>query len=80
MNDADRLAQAAAEGVSDKAGEAREKFREVAERVRETCDELKEIGLVRARQADEVVRENPYQSIGVAFAAGLLLGWLVGRK
>jgi ElaB/YqjD/DUF883 family membrane-anchored ribosome-binding protein len=49
-------------------------------RVRETCDELKEIGLVRARQADEVVRENPYQSIGVAFAAGLLLGWLVGRK
>jgi ElaB/YqjD/DUF883 family membrane-anchored ribosome-binding protein len=33
-----------------------------------------------ARAADKVIRQNPYQAIGVAFGVGLLLGFLVKRK
>lgn len=34
----------------------------------------------RAKLADQVVREHPYPTIGVAFGLGLLLGFLVRRK
>lgn len=32
------------------------------------------------RAADEVIRSRPYQAIGAAFAVGLLIGVLAGRK
>jgi ElaB/YqjD/DUF883 family membrane-anchored ribosome-binding protein len=34
----------------------------------------------RAKAADRVVRDHPYQAIGLAFAVGLLIGVLVRRK
>ena len=34
----------------------------------------------RAKAADRVVREHPYQTIGLAFGLGLLIGVLVRRK
>ena len=33
-----------------------------------------------ARATDKVIREHPYQSIGLAFGLGLLIGVLVTRK
>jgi ElaB/YqjD/DUF883 family membrane-anchored ribosome-binding protein len=44
-------------------------------------DDLKEIvqraeegALVRARSVDKVVRDHPYQTVGIAFGVGLLIG------
>lgn len=34
----------------------------------------------RAKAADKVIREHPYQTIGLAFAVGLLIGILARRK
>jgi ElaB/YqjD/DUF883 family membrane-anchored ribosome-binding protein len=34
----------------------------------------------RAKVADKVIREHPYQTIGIAFALGVLIGALVRRK
>jgi ElaB/YqjD/DUF883 family membrane-anchored ribosome-binding protein len=34
----------------------------------------------RAKAADRVVRGHPYQTIGIAFGVGLLLGFLAKRK
>ena len=34
----------------------------------------------RAKAADRLVRDHPYQSIGVAFGLGLLIGVLARRK
>jgi ElaB/YqjD/DUF883 family membrane-anchored ribosome-binding protein len=34
----------------------------------------------RAKAADKVIRERPYQTIGVAFGLGLLIGFLARRK
>ena len=33
-----------------------------------------------AKATDKVIREHPYQSIGVAFGIGVLIGVLVTRK
>ncbi len=34
----------------------------------------------RAKAADKVIREHPYQTIGLAFGLGLLIGILARRR
>jgi len=34
----------------------------------------------RAKAADRVIRDHPYQTIGIAFGLGLLIGALARRK
>lgn len=34
----------------------------------------------RAKAADRVIRDHPYQTIGLAFGVGLLIGFLARRK
>jgi len=50
-------------------------------------DELKnmiqraeEKAVERAKAADRVIRDHPYQTIGLAFGLGVLLGVLIRRK
>ena len=57
---------------------------EVTERL---VDDLKEVihraqekAAEHAKAADKVIRERPYQTIGLAFGLGLLIGFLVRRK
>ena len=41
---------------------------------------LEEKAAQGARATDEVIRSHPYESLGVAFGVGLLVGSLVTRK
>jgi ElaB/YqjD/DUF883 family membrane-anchored ribosome-binding protein len=34
----------------------------------------------RAKAADRLVRDHPYQTIGMAFGIGLLIGFLASRR
>ena len=34
----------------------------------------------RAKAADRVIRDHPYQAIGLAFGVGALLGFLLARR
>ena len=34
----------------------------------------------RAKATNEVIREHPYETIGIAFGLGVLLGFLARRK
>jgi ElaB/YqjD/DUF883 family membrane-anchored ribosome-binding protein len=34
----------------------------------------------RAKAADRVIRDHPYQTIGIAFGLGLLIGIIARRK
>ncbi len=82
--DAEALLRATADDMSEKAKEARARLAVALERAKTTCTELQEEALSRAREAakkaDKVIREHPYESIGVAFGLGLLSGVLVARK
>ncbi len=33
-----------------------------------------------AKATDRAIREHPYQSLGIAFAAGVLIGCLIARR
>jgi ElaB/YqjD/DUF883 family membrane-anchored ribosome-binding protein len=82
--DAEDLLKATAGDVSDKAKEARTRVAAALERAKASCLHLQEQTLATARaaakKADTVIRDHPYESIGVAFGVGLLIGVLVTRK
>lgn len=82
--DAEDLLKATAGDVSEKAKDARARLTAALERARGTCENLQEQTLASARaaakKADTVIRDHPYESIGVAFGIGLLIGVLVGRR
>ena len=82
--DAQDLLKATAGDVSQKGQEVRARLSATLERAKATCDELQERTMATAKaaakKADAVVRDHPYESIGLAFGVGLLLGVLIGRK
>lgn len=80
VRDAELLMKATSENVGEKAREARERLNVALERAKVTCHELEEKALAGAKATDKVIREHPYESIGVAFGLGLLIGVLVTRK
>ena len=61
-------------------GELRAKLVAAIEKAKDVCDRLQEQTVAAAKASDKAVREHPYQSVGIAFGVGLLVGLLVGRS
>ena len=78
------LLKATAHDVSDQAREARSRVTAALERAKVTCTVLQEQAVATAKAArrytDLAIRAHPYDSIGVAFGVGLLMGVLVIRS
>ncbi|HEU0010100.1 MAG TPA: DUF883 family protein [Verrucomicrobiae bacterium] len=84
VRDSEDLLKATAGDVSEKAKEVRTRISSALERAKETCEQLQEqtadTARAAAKKADTAIRTHPYESIGVAFGVGLLIGVLVTRK
>lgn len=80
MRDSQELLHSTAGAVGDKATEVRERLTETLDSAKRTCNKLEDRAIQSAEAADKIVREHPYQSIGIAFGVGLLIGVLVSRK
>jgi ElaB/YqjD/DUF883 family membrane-anchored ribosome-binding protein len=52
----------------------------VVEELKAMIQRAEQTAVDRAKAADRLVRDHPYQTIGVAFGLGLLLGILARRK
>jgi ElaB/YqjD/DUF883 family membrane-anchored ribosome-binding protein len=52
----------------------------VLDRAKSLGRQLEHGASVGLRQADQVIRQHPYQSLGIAFAIGTLIGVLVNRR
>lgn len=78
--DTEELLKASAGEVGDKAREARARLTNALERAKESCECLQEKAVASAKAADKVIRAHPYQTIGIAFGVGVLIGVLVTRK
>jgi ElaB/YqjD/DUF883 family membrane-anchored ribosome-binding protein len=80
VQDAESLAKATASDLGDKAREARARLATSLESAKANFRRLEERAADGARATDEVIRSHPYESLGVAFGVGLLVGLLVSRK
>ena len=72
VSDLKVLARDAEELMKATAGQAGEKLAELRSRLT--------AALESAKATDRTIRDHPYESIGIAFGVGLLVGVLVGRK
>jgi ElaB/YqjD/DUF883 family membrane-anchored ribosome-binding protein len=60
--------------------EMRQRLSSAIETAKATYRRLEEKAITGAKAADKAIREHPYQSLGIAFELGLLVGVLVTRK
>ena len=82
--DAEELLRATAGQAGEKVAAARDRVQaslstakvKLVDAERAVVDKTKQ----GAKQADEYVRDNPWQAVGVAAAVGLVLGLLIGRR
>lgn len=79
-HDAEAILQATAGQAGEKMGELRARLSSALDSAKATCCRLEEKTIAGAKVADKTIREHPYESIGVAFGVGLLIGVLVGRR
>lgn len=78
--DAEAMLHATAGSAGDKISELRSRLSAALESAKATCHRLEDKAVAGAKAADQTIREHPYESIGVAFGVGLLIGVLVSRK
>jgi ElaB/YqjD/DUF883 family membrane-anchored ribosome-binding protein len=79
VQDAEDLIRATAGEVNEKTKQARARLTQTLEKAKETAQELQVKATEKAKVADEVIRQHPYESMGVAFGLGLLLGVIANR-
>jgi ElaB/YqjD/DUF883 family membrane-anchored ribosome-binding protein len=81
------LLREAEQALGDAAGEGGEKIEALRTRLRSALDNGAHLmerwrseAVRQAKQADQLVRDNPYYAIGIAAGVGALIGILVSRS
>jgi ElaB/YqjD/DUF883 family membrane-anchored ribosome-binding protein len=74
------LLAATANATEETVVEARDRLKSALEAARQTCDHVKAKAVAGAKATDKMIRENPYQALGIAFGVGALLGFLLSRR
>jgi ElaB/YqjD/DUF883 family membrane-anchored ribosome-binding protein len=80
VNDGEELLKAGVAELGERGTAAKEKLAAALEMAKETQRKLQERAIASARATDRAIREHPYESIGIAFGVGLLLGVILNRK
>lgn len=84
MRDAEALIKATSAQTGEKIQEVRAQAEASLRQARERLTQLEDEALQRAREVadatEEYVRENPWQSLGIAAGIGLVLGILISRR
>ena len=82
--DAEELQKMTAGQVGDKATELRGRMQTRLEQAKAELARVQAAAVVKAKEAgqatDAYVRENPWQAVGIAAGAGLLIGMLISRR
>ena len=82
--DAEELLRATASQAGEKVSVARERIQAslatAKVKLSDAEQALLEKSKLAAKATDEYVRENPWQAVGIAAAAGLVLGVLISRR
>ncbi len=80
VDDARALIAATADVAQEKVVRARQRLADTMETAKDTYALVQTKTIAGARATDKMVRAKPYQSAGVAFGIGALIGFLMGRR
>jgi ElaB/YqjD/DUF883 family membrane-anchored ribosome-binding protein len=79
-HDAEAMLSATAGQAGEKVSELRSRLNASLEAAKATYRRIEERTIAGAKVADKTIREHPYETAGVAFGIGLLIGVLVSRR
>jgi len=77
VQDAEELVEASGEKLSPR---SKAELENALERVKTRGERIKQQALAGARATDRVIRQYPYQSLGVVFGLGFILGAVLRRR
>jgi ElaB/YqjD/DUF883 family membrane-anchored ribosome-binding protein len=84
VSDAEELLRATASQAGEKVAVARERIQVSLANAKVKLSEAERAALEKAKEAakvtDQYVQDNPWQAVGIAAAAGFVLGLLIGRR
>ena len=80
IQDSEDLLAATADNAGERLKEVRARLSHALENARGTAHQLEIKAVEKAKAADKVIRDHPYQSIGIAFGVGVLVGLVIGRS
>lgn len=78
--DAQALLTATAHTAEEKVVAARKRLNDAIERGKQTWNDVQEKAVAGAKATDQLIRDHPYQSLGIAFGVGALIGCLLSRR
>jgi len=78
--DARALMAATADVAGEKVAEARNRLALALESGKEIYSQVRDKAADGVRVADQAVRENPYQAIGIALGVGAVIGYVVAGR
>jgi|ERR1035441_2568197 ElaB/YqjD/DUF883 family membrane-anchored ribosome-binding protein len=79
-DDARALMAATADVAGDKVAEARRRLAAALDSGKQAFGRVREKAVESAKAADQLVRDNPYQTLVIAFGVGAVMGYLLGRR
>jgi len=84
MNDAEALLRATSTQTGEKIQEVRARAEESLRQAKVRLTQMEEEAMKRAREVaqatEDYVRDNPWQSVGIAAGVGVLVGLLLSRR
>ena len=80
IHDAEELIKTTADGMGETAKQARDQLTNAVDATKQSLESFEERATEGAKAADRMIRDHPYESIGIAFGIGLLFGALVNRR
>jgi len=79
VEDARALVAATADVAGGKVAEARKRLAAALDSSKELIGRARHKAVEHAKAADQVVRDNPYQTVVIAFGVGAVIGYLAAR-
>lgn len=84
INDAEQLTKETAGELNGRAKEVRDqlavRLKDAKVQLEQLESTVRERAVEGAKETDKVIREHPYETLGIAFGVGLLAGVLLNRK
>jgi len=80
IDDVQELLAATSHIAEDHVVEARKRLATALENGRGFLDDAREKAVSRAKATDRVIRDHPYEAIGIALGVGALVGLLLRRR
>jgi ElaB/YqjD/DUF883 family membrane-anchored ribosome-binding protein len=74
------LMAATADVAGEKVEQARERLAAALESAKEVAGDVRDKAVAGAKATDKAIRENPYTALAISAAAGVLIGFMVGRQ